>query len=281
MVRTGPNRVEPNAGVIRDVLVLGIANDDSEVDVETVSIAGLWDRVTGTQPDPPWWLVVLVGLIALASVVHGPTWRVARNTVTIAHEGGHALVALVTGRKLDGIKLHSDTSGVTVSRGKPHGPGMVFTAMAGYLTPPLLGLLFAVLLAAGRITLMLWFSLALLAGMLVMIRNAYGALSVLATGAIIFAVSWLGNAEVQAGFAYLAAWFLLLAATRPVVELQRMRARHMAPSSDADQLAHLTGVPGLAWVSLFGAIALAALLLGGALLAPDSSAFPDLPGPGI
>ncbi|MFD0684624.1 M50 family metallopeptidase [Actinomadura fibrosa] len=237
--------------------------------------------MTGTQPDPPWWLVVLVGLIALASVVHGPTWRVARNTVTIAHEGGHALVALVTGRKLDGIKLHSDTSGVTVSRGKPHGPGMVFTAMAGYLTPPLLGLLFAVLLAAGRITLMLWFSLALLAGMLVMIRNAYGALSVLATGAIIFAVSWLGNAEVQAGFAYLAAWFLLLAATRPVVELQRMRARHMAPSSDADQLAHLTGVPGLAWVSLFGAIALAALLLGGALLAPDSSAFPDLPGPGI
>ncbi|MEV4003365.1 M50 family metallopeptidase [Actinomadura sp. NPDC049753] len=248
------------------------------MDVENVSIADLWHRVTGTQPDPPWWLVALVGLVALASVVHGPTWRMARNTVTIAHEGGHALVALLTGRKLDGIKLHSDTSGVTVSRGKPHGPGMIFTAMAGYVTPPLLGLLFALLLEDGRITLMLWFTLALLAAMLIMIRNAYGALSVIVTGAMVFAVSWLGSATVQAGFAYLAAWFLLLAGTRPVIELQRMRARHMAPSSDADQLHHLTGVPGLAWVGLFAATALLALLAGGALLIPDVS-LPDLPTP--
>lgn len=248
--------------------------------MEDISIADLWDRVTGTQPDPPWWLVAFVALVALAAVVHGPTWRVARNTVTIAHEGGHALVALLTGRKLDGIKLHSDTSGVTVSRGKPHGPGMILTALAGYVTPPLLGLFFALLLAAGRITLMLWFSLALLAAMLIMIRNAYGVLSVVATGAIIFAVSWLGSAEVQAGFAYLAAWFLLFAAARPVVELQRMRARRMAPTSDADQLAHLTGVPGLAWVGLFAATALLALLAGGALLLPDTD-LPDLTTPTV
>ncbi|WP_131743017.1 M50 family metallopeptidase [Actinomadura roseirufa] len=247
--------------------------------METVSISELWDRVTGTQPDPPWWLVVLVGVVALGAVLHGPTWRVARNTVTIAHEGGHALVALVTGRKLDGIKLHSDTSGVTVSRGKPHGPGMVFTALAGYLAPPLLGLLFAALLAGGRITLMLWFALALLAGMLVMIRNAYGALSVLATGAVVFLVSWLGDAKVQAGFAYLAAWFLLIAATRPVIELQRMRARHMAPSSDADQLAHLTGVPGLAWVGLFASVALLSLVAGAALLFPDAASSAHIPEP--
>lgn len=251
---------------------------NDEVDVDTVSIAELWDRVTGTQPDPPWWLVIAVALVALGAVAHGPTWRVARNVVTIAHEGGHALIALVTGRKLDGIKLHSDTSGVTVSRGKPHGPGMVFTAMAGYLAPPLLGLFFAILLEDGRITLMLWFSLALLAGMLVMIRNAYGVVSILATGAIIFGVSWLGGTTTQAAFAYLAAFFLLFAAARPVVELQRMRARHMAPSSDADQLAQLTSVPGLAWVSLFALVAAAALLLGGFLLTPESVSLPDLPG---
>lgn len=262
----------------------GTGAEKFEVDVDVASadaggIAELWDRLTGTQPDPPWWLVVLAALPALAAVLHGPTWRVARNVVTIAHEGGHALAALLTARKLDGIKLHSDTSGVTVSRGKPYGPGMVFTAMAGYLAPPLLGLLFAALLAGGRVTLMLWFSLALLAGMLVMIRNVYGALSVAATGAVIFAVSWFGGDKTQAGFAYLAAWFLLLAAPRPVVELQRMRARRMAPSSDADQLAQLTGVPGLAWVGLFAAVSLAALVAGAALMAPDGASLPDLPGP--
>ncbi|WP_312881085.1 M50 family metallopeptidase [Thermomonospora cellulosilytica] len=242
------------------------------MDVDAAGIGELWHNLTSAQPDPPWWLVVLAGIVALGAVVHGPTWRVARNVVTIAHEGGHALAALLTGRRLDGIKLHSDTSGVTVSRGRPDGPGMVFTALAGYLAPPLLGLAFAALLSWGRITLMLWASLALLAGMLVMIRNAYGVLSVAATGLLIFLVSWLGTAQVQAAFAYLAALFLLLAGTRPVVELQRMRSRQMAPSSDADQLAHLTGVPGLVWVGLFAFVSLAALLAGGKLLAPDSAA---------
>ncbi|MCW2918986.1 MAG: hypothetical protein JWN52_7054 [Actinomycetia bacterium] len=246
--------------------------------MDTANFGQLWDRVTGTQPDPPWWLVIVVGILALLAVAHGPTWRIARNVVTIAHEGGHALVALLTGRKLDGVRLHSDTSGVTVSRGKPHGPGMVFTAMAGYITPPLLGLGFAGLLSLGRITLMLWASLGLLILMLIMIRNAYGVLSVVGTGAIIFAVSWLGNPEIQAGFAYLGAWFLLFAGARPVIELQRLRSRRMAPGSDADQLAHLTGVPGLTWVFLFGLIALVSLLAGGKLLAPDTSAFPHLPG---
>src|SRR5690606_41754718 len=116
--------------------------------------------------------------------------------------------------------------------------------------------------------------------LLIMIRNAYGVVSVVAAGAISFAVSWLGSAEVQAGFAYLAAWVLLFAAARPAVELQRMRARRMAPTSDADQLAHLTGVPGLAWVGLFAATALLALLAGGALLLPDAD-LPDLTTPTV
>jgi hypothetical protein len=248
--------------------------------VDTANISNLWDRVTGTQPDPPWWLVVLAGVIALLAVGHPAAWRVARNVVTIAHEGGHALIALLFGRKLDGIRLHSDTSGVTVSRGRPTGAGMVFTAFAGYTTPPLLGLAFALLLSDGRITLMLWASLALLGAMLIMIRNAYGVLTVVGTGAIIFAVSWLGDTEIQAGFAYLAAWFLLLAGARPVIELQRMRARHQAPRSDADQLAHLTGVPGLAWVGVFAVIALLALIAGARLLFPESTSLPGFFGLG-
>jgi hypothetical protein len=244
--------------------------------VNTATVSELWGRVTGTQPDPPWWIVVAAGVIALVAVAHGPTWKVTRNVVTIAHEGGHALLALVTGRKLDGIRLHSDTSGVTVSRGKPRGPGMILTAAAGYVTPPLLGLGCAWLLSDGRITLMLWTAIALLAAMLLMIRNAYGVLSVVVTGAVIFLVSWFGDAKVQAGFAYLGAAFLLLAGARPVIELQQKRARRQARDSDADQLARLTGVPGLAWVGVFAVLAVLALVLGAQLLAPESASLPDV-----
>ncbi|WP_106399197.1 M50 family metallopeptidase [Actinocorallia populi] len=222
----------------------------------------------GSQADPDLWIVAAAAVLALFLVAYGPAWRVSRNVVTIAHEGGHALVALLTGRKLDGIRLHSDTSGVTVSRGRPDGAGMVLTALAGYVAPPLLGLFFAWLLEVGRITLMLWFALALLAAMLVLIRNAFGVVSVLTTGGIVFAVSWFAPTDVQAAFAYFGAAFLLLAGARPVIELQRLRALRQAPSSDADQLAQLTGVPGLVWVLVFGLVALASLLLGGKLLLP-------------
>lgn len=98
----------------------------------------LWNRVTGTQPHPSLWLVLVTGVIALAAVTPHRVWRVTRNAITIAHEGGHALVALLSGRRLDGIRLHSDTSGLTVSRGRPTGLGMVLTAAAGYPAASLL-----------------------------------------------------------------------------------------------------------------------------------------------
>jgi hypothetical protein len=229
----------------------------------------LWDRVTGTQPDPPGWIVAVTGLVALALVLHQPAWRILRNLVTIAHEGGHALVALLCGRRLTGIRLHSDTSGVTVSVGKPTGLGMVLTAAAGYPAPALLGLGAAALLAGDHITLVLWLTLAFLLLMLVAIRNLYGVFSLVVSAGVVFAVSWLTNAKVQAGFAYLLVWFLLAAGIRPVVELQRMRRKRRAEWSDADQLADLTRIPGAVWVGFFALANAAALGVGAGWLAAD------------
>ena len=155
-------------------------------------------------------------------------WHVTRNAVTIAHEGGHGLVALLTGRRLQGIRLHSDTSGLTVSRGKPHGLGMVLTAAAGYTAPPLLGLAGAALLAAGHITALLWGAMVLLLVMLVMIRNAYGVLTVVVAGGAFLLVSWLTKAQVQAAFGYLVVWFLL-AGRRPAGRRAPAQARRSGP----------------------------------------------------
>jgi hypothetical protein len=204
---------------------------------------------------------------ALLAVAVDGLWRWARNLVTIVHEGGHALTAVLTGRRLTGIRLHSDTSGLTLSTGRPSGPGMVATAAAGYLAPSLVGLVGVVLLAFDQVTVMLWAATVVLLAMLVMVRNAYGAVSLVVTGAVVVAVSLLAGADVQAGFGYAATWFLLLAGVRPVGELWRERRRRRGHGrTDADQLARLTGVPGGLWVSFFGLATLAALAAGGWLL---------------
>ncbi|POX55558.1 hypothetical protein C3489_09585 [Streptomyces sp. Ru71] len=227
------------------------------------ALPDLWDRLTGTQPDPDLWVVLATMVAALAVVVPHTLWRISRNAITIAHEGGHGLVALLTGRQLTGIRLHSDTSGLTVSRGKPYGLGMILTAAAGYTAPPLLGLGGAALLGAGRITLLLWVATALLVAMLVMIRNAYGALTVLLTGGTFVLVSWLAGPQVQAAFAYAVVWFLLLGGVRPGFELQSKRSRGGAGDSDADQLSRLTHAPAGLWLFLFHAVSLCSLIGGG------------------
>lgn len=219
------------------------------------------------QPAPPSLLVATTAALALAVVAVRGSWRFARNAITIAHEGGHALFALLTGRRLSGIRLHSDTSGLTVSVGRPTGPGMAATLFAGYVTPSLVGLFGAWLLAGGRIRLLLWLSVALLLAMLVMMRNLYGGMAVFAAGGMVFAVSWYASSDVQAAFAYAGVWFLLLGGVKPVVEMQHLRRRGYLPDSDADQLARVTRIPALFWVGVFGLVNLAALVLGAALLA--------------
>jgi hypothetical protein len=230
-------------------------------------VTNFWDKLLGAQPDPPGLLVLLTAVAALLAVGFRPVWRVARNAVTIAHEGGHALIALLTGRKLRGIRLEFDTSGLTLSAGRPSGPGMMFTLLAGYIAPSLIGVLGAWLLGGNRITLLLWLTVVLLLLMLINIRNLFGVLSLLITGAIVFIVSWYASAHVQAIFAYAGVWFLLFGGVRPVFELQSLRSRGRMPESDADQLAHVTHVPALFWVTVFLLVDLAALVIGAFLLA--------------
>lgn len=227
---------------------------------------GIWDRVTAPTPDLSPTLLLATAAAAALLVLHAPLWRLTRHAVTIAHEGAHGLVALAAGRRLAGIRLHSDTSGVTVSAGRPTGPGMVLTCAAGYTGPGLFGLGAAALLAAGHAVALLWGLVALLALLLVQIRNWYGLWSVLVSGGLVLAATWWLPPEGQAAAAALITWFLLLAAPRAVLELQGARRRRGAPDSDADQLARLTRVPGVVWVAFFLAVDVGALLLGGSWL---------------
>src|SRR5918997_5118838 len=126
-----------------------------------------WGAISADQIDPSSWLVLATGLGAALAVVIDGVWRWTRGVVTIAHEAGHAVAALVTGRRLTGIRLHSDTSGLTLSVGRPTGFGMVVTAAAGYVSRSLLGLAGLALLALEQVTIMLWTATGVLLLMLI------------------------------------------------------------------------------------------------------------------
>ena len=234
-------------------------------------LARIWADTVGTQPSPSATAVLVTGATALLLVALPPAWRVTRHVVTIAHEGAHGVAALVSGRKLAGIRLHSDTSGLTVSRGRPNGPGMVATALAGYVGPGLLGLGAAYLLRERHALAVLWLVVLLLELLLLQIRNFYGLYAVLVAGGAVLAVSWWGSEQVQSLAAWTGTWFLLLASPRPVLELQRERWRGRARNSDADVLARLTRVPGVAWVLVFLGVTGGTLALGASwLLGPSA-----------
>ena len=215
-----------------------------------------------TQPAPSGGFVALTAVLAALLVWAPGAWSLTRHVVTIAHEAAHGVAALLSGRKLHGIRLHSDTSGLTVSAGRTTGPAMIVTAAAGYVGPALLGLAAAAMLANHRAVGLLWALLILLALLLIQVRNWFGLWSILLSAGVVFAVSWWLQPQVQSAFAYSLTWFLLLAAPRPVLELQAQRRRTGTTSSDADQLARLTRLPAIIWVGFFLAATLGALALG-------------------
>ncbi|SNR34678.1 Peptidase M50B-like [Haloechinothrix alba] len=225
-----------------------------------------WERVFGTAPEPHIVVPLVTVTVALILVLSGGLWRLFRRVVTMVHEAGHALVAVLAGRRLQGIRLHSDTSGVTVSRGRATGTGMVLTTLAGYPAPALLGLLFGALVITDLVVVVLGLSALLTLGVLVMVRNLYGVFTVLAVAAVLGGVAFYAGPEIQASFVYLITWFLLLGSVRPILEMQAKRRRGAARDSDADQLARLTGVPAALWVVVLLAFAAVCVAMGGYLM---------------
>lgn len=226
-------------------------------------------RATTSQAPPRPDMVAVIAVVGLILVVYRRLWPVTRLLVTITHEGAHTVAALLVGRRLQGIQLRSDTSGVTLSRGRPRGPGMIIMLAVGYLGPAITGLGAAALLAGGYSVGLLWLVVALLGLMLLLIRNAYGALVLLAAGSGVAAISWYLPPDWQSACAYLICWVLLIAAPKPVVELIRQHRHGQTRGSDVDQLARLTRIPAGAWSVCFLLLNLAGLATGVAVLLPS------------
>ena len=198
------------------------------------------------------------GLLVLVAFLIDGVWRFARHFSVIAHEGAHVAAGWSTGRKVSGVTLNRDATGATATLG-PGGFGSVIIGFAGYLGPSLFGFAAACLIALGQVTLALVLALVCLAIMLILIRNFFGVISVVISGALIFWVLRSGTPEVQAVAACAISWFLLFSGVRWVLI-------HGTGAQDAADLTRSTHIPKFIWVTFWLASTVAALWVGGHLM---------------
>ncbi|GAA2856606.1 M50 family metallopeptidase [Pseudonocardia halophobica] len=184
---------------------------------------------------------------------------------TIAHEGGHVAMAILTFRNPKGFVLDENThggSGGSTDADSSWGAGAILTGIVGYATPPLLGWGGAHLVAEGRAVAVLWIAAVLLLSSFFMARGLFTNLVVLLVGAGIVWALVGGNAAWQAAVAVGLVWVMLFGAIKGLLQLG------FGSRGDAAILARVTWIPAIIWILGWWALTLVCLYRGVRLLLP-------------
>jgi len=216
------------------------------------------DRIGQTQPPLGATAAVLLGVAVLAVVALPATWLVVQHVDTMAHEGAHALVGSSMGGTVQSVTMKPDGGGLTRTAFLPSTGGFL-PGLAGYFGPSAFGLAAAKLISTGHIVAVLWLAMLLLAILLAMIRNPFGAVAVVVTGLVIYHVARYAAIGTETVAAYVISWFLLLSGIRVLL-------KYSGREGDASALARTTHVPGVVWVGIWLAGSTVALAAGGSLL---------------
>ncbi|MDQ7810220.1 M50 family metallopeptidase [Amycolatopsis sp. A133] len=211
-----------------------------------------------TVPPPGWGVVAITALFAFAvsltSVTTPPSGRpsLLRNAnvlATLFHEGGHAVVILLTGGDVSRVAITGAGDGFTEWK-HDSGLGKVLAGAAGYAMPPLAGLGAAVLLHQGRVTAVLVLTLVALVFILLFARDLRTVVLVVVVGAVVYAALRYAPGWLRTGVAYTEAWLLLtgeLDGVRILV-VNRRRTGYKNQKDDAAALAKRTKMPSPLWI---------------------------------
>ncbi|WP_086844011.1 M50 family metallopeptidase [Amycolatopsis kentuckyensis] len=211
-----------------------------------------------TVPAPGWGVVALTALFAFAvsltSVVTPPSGRrsLLRNANvlgTLFHEGGHALVSLLTGGDVARVAITSAGGGFTRQR-HDSALGDVLATAAGYAMPPLAGLGAAVLLDRGHVQAVLVLTLAALAFLLLFARDLLTFVLIVVVGAVVYSALRYAPGWLRVAIAYTEAWLLLTSELDGVriLVVNRRQNGYKAQKDDAAALARRTKMPSPLWI---------------------------------
>ncbi|GAB3847157.1 M50 family metallopeptidase [Nesterenkonia populi] len=215
----------------------------------------LAERWSSQAEADPAMVLAITGVVALLTLIPR-TWRLLRQAATIIHEMGHVFAALVSRRRVSGIRLHSDTSGATLTWGKSQGPGLLLTFLAGYPAPGLLAVILAWLALAGHAGAALTVYQAVVLLALLLSRNLVGIASCLTSVLVTGAIWWHNDAELIVYTVVALAVFYGIAGLRGTLDLwgSHLSRRQSSAGSDAAQAARAWGalpLPAWLWLIFF------------------------------
>ena len=163
---------------------------------------------------PP--VALFLGILTFVAMLGPMLWKVTTHVNTIAHEAAHAIVGFGAGRRVRSVKINPDGGGSTVMVPNS-GFGYGVASFAGYLGPSVAGLIAARLISIGRIVAVLWLGLLLLVVMLLLVRNSFGGIAILVSGALLYLTLRYTTTGVETAVAYGVTWFLLLSGPKAVL----------------------------------------------------------------
>ncbi len=183
--------------------------------------------------------------VALAAVIVlvRPLWVALRPVITVVHELGHGVVGLLCGRRFTGVVIRSDMSGHTVTAGRPRGPGLVMTTLAGYPMPALVGAGMIAAAMSGRGDLVLLAALVALGVALIRSRSMFTAVTVVALLVAVGVLWWSGNVVLNTTLVATLGALLLVGAWRQFGAV----VLHGDRRDDPGALAAITALPALVW----------------------------------
>jgi hypothetical protein len=198
-------------------------------------------------------LGVVVGSGVIALILAGTLWWLIGHAITISHEGGHALAAVLFGGKVNSVRVRRDRTGRTSADLLPL-TGVFFT-MAGYMAPSAFGLFASLLIALGQFLAVLWVTLVLLALILTVASTWFTRFAVTVTGLVVVLALHSHSTNLVLWTACIWAWILLIGGLVHVI-------LHNGIGADHHALKRATWIPVWVWSLLFTAFAVAALGIG-------------------
>jgi hypothetical protein len=199
------------------------------------------------------------GFIALLLVVFTGSW--AGSIVTVAHEGGHMFFSVLTFWGFRHFNL-TDGGGGETDHGREigWGPGDFVLTLAGYLTPPLLGVAGAAVLVAGNVWGILATAAFLFGMAFLFAHNGLANVVTLLAALGVVVTLWRGSTSLQVVVAIVLVWWLLLGGVRSAVNMAT------DGGSDAAFMGRRYLLPAIVWKAFWVVVALVCVYVGGRLL---------------